>query len=74
MPDHGHFSSYEGHKKRQTGKIMWGFFKDAQGFRQLDAGSRAGFTSSWPPQPTMDLGISVFLIFVRCVALTNLDL
>ena len=24
--------------------------------------------------PTMDLGISIFLIFVRCVALRNLEL
>ena len=50
MSDHGrHFSSYEGHKERRTGK--WGFFKDAPGFGRLDAGSRAGFTSSRPPPP-----------------------
>ena len=29
----------------------WGFFKDAQGFGRLDAGSRVGFTSSRPPPP-----------------------
>ena len=28
-----------------------GVFKDAQGFGRLDAGSRAGFTSSRPPPP-----------------------
>ena len=25
MSDHGHFSSYEGHKERRTGKIRWAF-------------------------------------------------
>ena len=25
MPDHGHFSSYEGHKERRTGKIRGAF-------------------------------------------------
>ena len=51
MSDHGHFSSYEGHnKERRTGDSS-GFFKDAQGFGRLDAGSRAGFTSSRPPPP-----------------------
>ena len=44
MSDHGHFSSYEGHKERRTGKTR-GFFKDAQGFGRLDAGSRASFSS-----------------------------
>ena len=32
-------------------QCTWGFFKDAQGFGRLDAGSRAGFTSSRPPPP-----------------------
>ena len=50
MSDHGHFSSYEGHKERRTGKIR-GAFSRAQGFGQLDAGSRAGFSSSKPPPP-----------------------
>ena len=45
MSDHCHFSSYEGHMERRTGKIR-GAFKDAQGFGRLDAGSRAGYTSS----------------------------
>ena len=60
MSDHGHFSSYEGHKERRTGKIRGGFFKDAQGFGRLDAGSRAGFTSSRPPPPWT----SVFQFFL----------
>ena len=62
MSDHGHFSSYEGHKERQTGKRFGGFFKDAQGFGRLDAGSRAGFTSSRSPPPwTSVFQFSLFL-------------
>ena len=62
MSDHGHFSSYEGHKERRTGKDSWGFFKDAQDFGRLDAGSRAGFTSSRPPPPwTSVFHFSLFL-------------
>ena len=38
----------------------WGFFKYAQGFGRLDAGSRAGFTSSRPPLPWT----SVFQFFL----------
>ena len=34
-----------------NGQGSRGFFKDAQGFGRLDAGSRAGFTSSRPPPP-----------------------
>ena len=34
-----------------NGQDSWGFFKDAQGFGRLDAGSSAGFTSSRPPPP-----------------------
>ena len=34
-----------------NGQDSWGFFKDAQGFGRLEAGSRAGFTSSRPPPP-----------------------
>ena len=51
MPDHGHFSSYEGQQGAANGQDSWGFFKDAQGFGRLDAGSRAGFTSPRPPPP-----------------------
>ena len=51
MSDHGLISFYEVHKERRTGKICGAFCKDAQGFRRLDAGSRAGFTSSRPPPP-----------------------
>jgi hypothetical protein len=70
--DHGHFSSYEGHKERRTGKIRGTFFRDAQGFGRLDTGSRAGFTSSRPPPPwTSVFQFSLFLY--DCVALRNLD-
>ena len=34
-----------------NGRASWGFFKDAQGFERLDAGSCAGFTSLRPPPP-----------------------
>ena len=49
MSDHGHFSSYEGHKERQTDSDSWDFFEDAQGFGRMGASSRTGFTSSRPP-------------------------
>ena len=72
MSDHGHISSYEGHKERRTSKIR-GAFQGctrfwtagcwlARRFHQLKAST------------TMDLGISIFLISVHCVALRNLDL
>ena len=34
-----------------NGQHSWGFFSDAQGFEQMNAGSRAGFTSSRLPPP-----------------------
>ena len=36
-------------KERRTGEIPGAFFRDAQGFGRLDAGSCAGFTRSRPP-------------------------
>ena len=51
ISDHSLFSSYEGQQEAANGQDSWGFFRDAQGFRRLDAGSRAGFTSSRPPPP-----------------------
>ena len=45
-----------------NGQDSWGFFKDAQGFGRLDAGSHAGFTSSRPPPPwTSVFQFSLFL-------------
>ena len=49
MSDHGLFSSYEGQQGAASWQDLWGFFRDAQGFGRLDAGSRAGFISSRPP-------------------------
>ena len=49
MSDHSHFSSYEGHKERRTGKIHGAFSTIAQGFGRQDADSRAGFPNSRPP-------------------------
>ena len=50
MSGHGHFSSYEGHKERRTGKIRRAFSRMHRAlFGRLDAGSRAGFTSSRLP-------------------------
>ena len=63
-------SSYEGQQGAANGQDSWGLFRDAQGFGRLDAGSCAGFTIS----TTMDLGISIFLVYVQSVALRNLDL
>ena len=51
MSGHGHFSSYEGHKERRTGKIRGAFFRMHRAFGRLDADSRAGFTGSRPPPP-----------------------
>ena len=73
MSDHGHFSSYEGHKERRTGKIRGSFSRIHSA---LDGWMLARAPAS-PAQGLhhhMDLGISIFLIFVRCVALRNLDL
>ena len=38
-----------------NGQGSWGFFRDAQGFGRLDAGSRACFTSPRPPPPWTSL-------------------
>ena len=48
---HGLFSSYEDRQGTANGQDSWGFFRDAQGFGRLDAGSRADFTSSSHPPP-----------------------
>ena len=52
----------EGPQRAANGKKTWSFFKDAQGFGRLDAGSRAGFASPRSPPWT-----SVFLIFLISV-------
>ena len=70
MSDHGHFSSYyEGHKERRTGKIRGAFSKMHRALGRLDAGSRAGFTSSRPPPPwTSVFQFSFVLMLVGAIA------
>ena len=51
ISDHGLFSSYEGRQGAANGQDSWGFFREAQGFGRLDAGSRPGFTSLRPRLP-----------------------
>ena len=51
ISDHGLFSFFEGQQRAANGQSSSGFFRDAQDFGRLDAGSRAGFTSSRPPLP-----------------------
>ena len=46
ISDHGLFSS-----ERRTGKIRGAFSRMLAASGRLDAGSRAGFTSSRPPPP-----------------------
>ena len=43
ISDHGLFYFYEGRQGAANGHDPCGFFRDAQGFGRLDAGSRAGF-------------------------------
>ena len=56
ISDYGMFSSYEGQQGAVNGQ------EDTQCFGRLDAGSRAGFTSSRPPLPwTSVFHFSLFL-------------
>ena len=72
MFDHGHFSSYEGHKERRTGKIRGAFSRI---HRALDGWMLARAPAS-PAQGLHHHGPRYFnfLISVQCVALRNLDL
>ena len=72
MSDHGHFSSYEGHKERRTGKIYVAF---SRMHRALDGWMLARAPAS-PAQGLHHHGPRYlnFLISVQCVALRNLDL
>ena len=65
--DHGLFSSYEDRQGAANGQDLWGLFRDAQGFGRLDAGSRAGFTSSRPPWTSV-FQFSLFLYDVCTLA------
>ena len=70
MSNHGHLSSYEGHKERRTGKIS---FQGCTGLWTAECWF-ARRVHQLKVSTTMDLGISTFLISVQCVALRNLDL
>ena len=72
MSDHGHFSSYEGQDSGEQARFVGHFFKDAQGFGRLDAGSRAGFTSSRPPPPWTS--VYQFSLFCTMCGLEKLGL
>ena len=64
--DHDLFSSYLGQQGAVNGQDSWGFFRDAQDFGRLDAGSRAGFTSSRPPPPWTSVFFSHFFFCMMC--------
>ena len=65
ISDHDLFSSYEGQQGAVNGQGSWLFFKGAQDYGRLDAGSRAGFTSSRPPPSwTSVCKLSLFLLDV----------
>ena len=72
MSDHGHFSSYEGHEERRTGKIRGAF---SRMHRVLDGWMLARAPAS-PAQGLHHQGPRYFnfLVSVQCVALRNLDL
>ena len=72
MSDHSHFSSYEGHKERRTGKFVELF--QGRGGLWTAGCWLARRLHQLKASTTVDLGISIFLIFVRCEALRNLDL
>ena len=50
ISDHGLLYSYKG--QQGAANRQDSFFRDAKGFGQLNAGSRAGFTRSRPPPPS----------------------
>ena len=66
MSDHDHFSPYEGHKERRIFQGCTGLWTAgcwlARRLHQLKVST------------AMDLGISIFLTSVQCVALRNLGL
>ena len=59
ISDHSLFSSYDGYlnMERGTGKIHEAFFRNAQSFRWLNAGSRAGLINSSRSLPPLISGI-----------------
>ena len=72
ISDYGMFSSYEGRQGATNRQDSWRFFRDAQGFGRLDAGLRAGFTSSRPPPPWTSV-LQFSFVYMMC-GLEKLDL
>ena len=74
MSDHGVLiSSYEGHKESGERARFVGLFQGCTGL--WTAGCwLARRLQQLKASTTMDLGVSIFLISVQCVALRNLDL
>ena len=72
MSDHGHFSSYEGHKERRTGKIRGAFSR----MHRVLYGWMLARAPASPAPGLHHHGPRYFnfSIFVQCVALTNFDL
>ena len=57
-----------------NGQDSWGFFKDAQGFGRLNAGSRASFTTSSRPPPPPWTSVFQFPYFCKMSDLEKLGL
>ena len=69
MSDHGIFSSYEGARSGERARFV-GIFKGCTGL--WTAGCwLARRLHQLKASTTMDLGISVFLIYVRCVVFSK---
>ena len=64
MSDHGLFSSYEGHKDGRAGKIRGAF---SRMHRTLDDWMLARRLHQLEASTTMDLGVSILLIFAQHV-------
>ena len=67
------FSSYEDQQEAANEQDSWGISRDVQGFGRLDAGSRAGLTSSRPPPPSTSVFQFSFFFCIMC-GLEKLDL
>ena len=73
ISDHGLFFSYESQQEAANRQDSWSPFKGCTGL--WTAGCwLARLLHQFKASTTMDLGISIFLIFLICVALRNLGL
>ena len=71
MFDHGHFSPCEGHKEQRARFV--GLFQGCTGLWTARCWL-ARRLHQLKASTTMNLDISIFFFFVRCVALRNLDI